>query len=42
MSLDGFPLLRIFSTNHKILVYVFENITQNALDYETTNYGAGG
>ena len=33
-SLVEFQLFRMFLTNHKVLVYAFENLTQNALDYE--------
>ena len=32
------PLFWTFSTNHDVSVYIFANITQNALDSETANY----
>ena len=37
-SLVKFPLFVTFLTNQDVLVYTFENITQDALDYETANY----
>ena len=39
MSLVEFQLFRTFLTNHDVLVYTFENITQNALDSEKANCG---
>ena len=36
-SLVKFPLFMTFLTNYDVLVYNFENITQDALDSETTN-----
>ena len=37
MSLVKFPLFMTFLTNQDVLVYTFENITQDALDSETAN-----
>ena len=36
-SLVEFPLFMTLLTNHDVLVYTFENITQDALDSETAN-----
>ena len=37
-SLAQFPLFRTFSNNNNVLVYAFENITENTFDSETAKY----
>ena len=39
-SLVELPLFMTFLNNHDVLVYTFENITQDALDSEMANYNS--